>query len=117
MTDKRSIGTSPFKLVYGTEAIFPIQLILPVEKFFQEEEYEPNDMVRRMMDLVELQQIREQVVGKSEAHQQRIKGMFNKRAKVDNFQVRDWVLNFPSINQQKIIGEVKNLYSVGGIEN
>ena len=34
--DKRSIGTSPFKLFYGTEAIFPIQLILPVVKFFQE---------------------------------------------------------------------------------
>ena len=32
-TDKKSIGTSPFKLVYGTEAIFPIQLILPVAKF------------------------------------------------------------------------------------
>ena len=64
--DKRSIGTSPFKLVYGTEAIFPIQLILPVAKFFQEEEDEPNDMVRRMMDLVELQQVREQVIGKLE---------------------------------------------------
>ena len=69
VTDKISIGTSPFKLVYGTEVIFPIQLILLVEKFFQEEEDEPNDMVRRMMDLVELQQIREQVIGKSEAHQ------------------------------------------------
>ena len=55
ITDKIFIGTSPFKLVYGTEAIFPIQLILPVAKFFQEEEDEPNDMVRRMMDLVELQ--------------------------------------------------------------
>ena len=54
VTDKRSIGASPFKLVYGTEAIFPIHLILLVEKFFQEEEDEPNDMVRRMMDLVEL---------------------------------------------------------------
>ena len=59
VTKKISIGTSPFKLVYGIEAIFPIQLILPVEKFFQEEEDEPNDMVRRMMDLVELQKIRE----------------------------------------------------------
>ena len=27
VTDKISIGTSPFKLVYGTEAIFPIQLM------------------------------------------------------------------------------------------
>ena len=54
MTDKRSIGTSPLKLVYGTEAIFTIQLILPFAKFFQEEHDEPNDMVRRMIDLVEL---------------------------------------------------------------
>ena len=67
MTDKISIGTYPFKLVYGTATIFPIQLILSVAKF-QGEEDEPNDMMRRMMDLVELQQIREQVVGKSEAH-------------------------------------------------
>ena len=69
VTDKRSIGTSPFKLVYGTEAVFPIQLILPAAKLFQEEEDEPNDVVRRMMELVELQQIREQVIGKLEAHQ------------------------------------------------
>ena len=37
-TEKISIGTFPFKLVYGNEAIFPIQLILSVAKFFQEEE-------------------------------------------------------------------------------
>ena len=54
MNDKRSIGTSPIKLVYGTESIFPIQLILAVAKLFQEEHDEPNDMVRRMLDLVEL---------------------------------------------------------------
>ena len=54
-------------------------------------------MVRRMMDLVELQQIREQVVGKSEAHQHRIKGMFDKRTKEDNFQVGDWVLKWGAV--------------------
>jgi transposase InsO family protein len=55
VTNKKSIGTSPFKLVYGTYSIFPIQLVLPVAKFFQEEQTESNDMVRRMLDLVELQ--------------------------------------------------------------
>ena len=59
MTNKKSIGTYPFKLVYGTEAIFPIQLIFPVAIFFQEEHDEPNDMVSRMLDLVELQQAME----------------------------------------------------------
>ena len=65
--------------------------------FFQEKEDEPNDMVRRMMDLVELQQIREKVIGKSESHQQRIKGMYDKRAKVDNFQVGDWILKWDAV--------------------
>ena len=37
------------------------------------------------MDLVELQKVREQVIGKVEAHQQKIKVMFDKREKVDNF--------------------------------
>ena len=59
MTNKKAIGTSPFKLVYGIDATFPIQLVLPVAKYFQEEQDELNDMVRRMLDLVELQQVTE----------------------------------------------------------
>ena len=54
-----------------------------------------------MMDLVELQQIREQFIGKLEVHQQRIKGMFGKREKVDNFQVGDWVLKWDAVRQDK----------------
>ena len=77
--------------------MFPIKLILPVAKFFQEEEDEPNYIIRRMMDLVELQKIREQVEGKLEAHQQRIKGMFDKRAKAYNFQFGDWVLKWDAV--------------------
>jgi hypothetical protein len=30
---KRSLGTSPFQLVYGIDDIFPTQLGLPVQKF------------------------------------------------------------------------------------
>jgi len=37
VTTKKSTGNSSFKLVYGTEAIFPILLTLPLEKFLQEE--------------------------------------------------------------------------------
>jgi transposase InsO family protein len=33
VTTKRSIGTSPFQLVYGAEAVFPSQLAIPIEKF------------------------------------------------------------------------------------
>jgi hypothetical protein len=52
---KKSLGTSPFQLVYGMEAIFPTQLPLPVAKFFQDLEGEPDHMVRRIHQIVEAQ--------------------------------------------------------------
>ena len=54
-----------------------------------------------MMDLVELQQVREQVIGKSEAHQQKIKFVFDKRTKVDKFMVEDWDLKWDTVKQEK----------------
>ncbi len=53
VTNKKSIGASPSKLVYGTEAIIPMQLVLPVAKFFQVEEGESNDLVRTILHLFE----------------------------------------------------------------
>jgi hypothetical protein len=69
VTTKRSLGTSPFQLVYGTEVVFPTQLALPVEKLFQEYEGEPDNMVRRIHQLVEVQQTREQVMDRVHDHQ------------------------------------------------
>jgi hypothetical protein len=34
VTTKRSIGISPFQLVYGAEAVLPSQLAIPIVKFF-----------------------------------------------------------------------------------
>jgi hypothetical protein len=48
VTKKRSLGLSPFHLVYGVEAIFPTQLAFPMEKFLQDYQGEPDDMVRRI---------------------------------------------------------------------
>eukprot|EP00253_Pinus_taeda_P024838 PITA_24838 len=47
VTNKKSRGNSPFKMVYGVDVVFPIQLILPVAKFFQEEQDEMIDRVRK----------------------------------------------------------------------
>lgn len=48
LTTKKSIGTSPYQLVYGMEAIFPSSLGVPVMKMLQELESEPNDIHRRI---------------------------------------------------------------------
>jgi len=101
VTTKKSIGNSPFKLVYGTEAIFPIQLTLPVAKFLQEEQDEENDMARRISDLVEVHQIRDQLIEKSVAHQKKIKEAFDKKVKIDSFQVGDLVLKRDALKEKK----------------
>lgn len=51
---KKSIGTSPFQLVYGTDVVFPASLALPVMKYVQEDEAEPNPTQRRINQLIEV---------------------------------------------------------------
>jgi hypothetical protein len=41
---KISTCTSPYQLVYGMDAILPINLAFPVMKLFQEIGEEPNDL-------------------------------------------------------------------------
>ena len=48
VTIKKSIGTSPFQIVYGIDGIFLIQQIFPIIKFLQDVEEEPNEMKRRI---------------------------------------------------------------------
>jgi hypothetical protein len=101
VTCKKSIGTSPFKLVYGTEAIFPVQLALPVAKFLQEIDSEPSDLTRRIHNLIELQQYKEQLLEKTELHQEKIKQTFDKKVKSDVFKTGDMVLKWDAARQEK----------------
>jgi len=45
VSKKREIETSPFQLVYGMEAVFPVQISLLAVKFLQEIEVELNDAI------------------------------------------------------------------------
>ena len=48
LTTKKSIGMSPYHLVYGTEVVFPTSLGVPVIKLVQEIQIEGDSMVRRI---------------------------------------------------------------------
>ncbi len=58
---KKSIGTSPFKLVYGVDTVFPTSLATPVVKILQETGSDEDPMQRRLNQMVHLQQTREEV--------------------------------------------------------
>lgn len=81
ITSKRSIGKSPYELVYGRATVFPIQLALPVARFLQDSQEEPNDLIRRMNQLVELEETRNQVNNRLAEYQEKMKGLFDQHAK------------------------------------
>jgi hypothetical protein len=51
----------PYQLVYGIDVVFPTSLGVPVMKLLQEVQAEPNDTQRRINQMIQLQQSREEV--------------------------------------------------------
>ena len=68
VSTKKSIGTSPFQLVYDVDAIFPASLAMPVMKYVQEENNEPNPIQRRINQLIEVHQEREALCEKVQGY-------------------------------------------------
>jgi hypothetical protein len=101
VSTKKPIGTSPFQFVYGTDAIFPAPLAIPIMKYIQEDESEPNPTQRRINQLVEVQKIREGLCDKAQSYQDKVKQVFNKRAKVDCFNLGDLVLKWDARHEDK----------------
>lgn len=77
----KSIGTSPFHLVYGTYVVFIVHLGLRVMKFLQDQLEETNCLQRRIFQLIEVQQTRELLIEKSQTQKEKVKEIFDKRSK------------------------------------
>eukprot|EP00253_Pinus_taeda_P006400 PITA_06400 len=101
LTTKRSIGVSPYELVYGLEAKFPSSLGTPVMKLLQESQAEPNDMQRRVNQIICLQQTRDQVYNRVQILQEKLTKAFDRRTKVEDFNIGDKVLKWDSRRENK----------------
>jgi transposase InsO family protein len=86
ITTKKYLGTFPFQRVYGVDIVFPTHLGRPVLKLLQEEIEEPNDIQRRIFQIIEVQKKREALDHKTEAHQSQIKSTFDEKNKKEIFQ-------------------------------
>jgi hypothetical protein len=91
---KKSIGTSPFQMVYGTDVVLPINLALPVMKLWQDQNEEPNPLTRRINQLIEVQQHRDVIDEKLQKYQDNMKLLFDRKAKDRNFLPGDLVLRW-----------------------
>eukprot|EP00253_Pinus_taeda_P003102 PITA_03102 len=101
VSQKKSIDTSPFELVYGVDTVFPTSLAAPVDKLLQEAGSEEDPMQRRLNQMVHLQQTREEVFKNTSKLQEKIKKIYDRKAKVDKFQVDDVVLKWDARNEEK----------------
>jgi hypothetical protein len=91
---KKSIGMSPFQMVYGTDVVLPINLALPVMKLWQDANEEPNDVTRRINQIIEVQQNRAEVDDRLQKYQDNMKVVFDKKAKDKEFLPGDLVLKW-----------------------
>eukprot|EP00253_Pinus_taeda_P011509 PITA_11509 len=101
VSQKKSIGMSPFELVYGTDAVFPTSLSVPVAKFLQEVSDEEDPMQRRISQMIHLQQTRDEVLQNSLKLQERIKKIYDRKAKPDDFPIDDIFLRWDAQNEDK----------------
>eukprot|EP00253_Pinus_taeda_P005357 PITA_05357 len=101
VSQKKSIGMSPFELVYGTDAVFPTSLSVPVAKLLQEASDEEDPMQRRISQMIHLQQTRDEVLQNSLKLQERIKKIYDRKANPDDFQIDDVVLRWDARNEDK----------------
>eukprot|EP00253_Pinus_taeda_P034351 PITA_34351 len=111
VSQKKSIGMSPFELVYGVDTIFPSSLAAPVVKLLQEAGSEEDPVQRRLNQMVHLQQTKEEVFKNTSKLQEKIKKIYDRKAKVDKFQVDDVVLKWDARNEEKgKHGKFENLW-------
>ena len=101
ITTKKSIGTSPYQLVYGMDVVFPSSLGVLVMKLIQELQVETNDIQRSINQTIHLQQTREEFYIKSQIIQDKIKKFFDKKTKEDYFYIREKVLKWDSRREDK----------------
>ena len=74
-----STTISHFQLIYSIDVVFPINLSRCVIKLTQVNEEEPNDLTRRMNQLIEVKHTKEQVDKKFQEYEDKMKAIFDRK--------------------------------------
>ena len=103
ITKKSSIGTSPFNLVYGKEVVLPTHLVIPSLSLVQYiDEVSTSSLQLRQMEIIKLEERREQAKKTHAHHQALIKSSFDSSIMTrKNFQMGDLVLKWDKAHEEK----------------
>ena len=104
-TPKDATGQTPFALVYGSEAVLPVEIGIPSPRitFYDYRRNEEN----KSMDLDLLPEIRGNALLRAIAQKQKMTRHFNRRVKEKQIGVGDWVLrNIEATGRKPELGKL-----------
>lgn len=102
VTIKKSTGFAPYQLVYGKEARFPLNNLIPMYKFVSEEYLEEVDfMENRLVQLAELDEYRREAQEQNIQEQKMVKALHVMKAYDKTFKEGEWVLKWNAKDQDK----------------
>lgn len=103
ITQKASINTSPFNLVYGKEVVLPTHLAIPSLSLVQYIDEVPTSSLQlRQKEIIKLEEQREQAKKTHAHHQELIKSSFDSNIMTKIFfQMGDLVLKWDKAHEEK----------------
>ena len=103
ITPKVALGISPYFLVYGQEAIFPLNVTLPSLQLSQASRGTPLALLqKRINQLVRLEELRDKARNKFRNHQMIVKRWFDRHLEVDKYyQVGELVFKWDKLSEPK----------------
>jgi hypothetical protein len=87
---------SPFEILYRTNVVLPINLSLPIMKLWQDMKEEPNDITKRINQLIEVQKNRAEVDERLQKYHDNMKALFDQKSKYREFLFGELVLKWDS---------------------
>ncbi|GJZ72098.1 reverse transcriptase domain-containing protein [Tanacetum coccineum] len=92
-----SNGETPFSLVYGSEAVIPIEISMETKRV---QDFDPKEnKKRRREDLGILEEMREMASIKEAHYKQKLEGYYNKNVKPSTFKPGTYVLGLNSFSK------------------
>jgi len=91
---KNVVGFTPFQLVYGLEAILPIQCEISSLKLMIDLLLDTSEEEARFLELIHLDETRREATLANEAHKKRIKAQYDRNVKPRIFSEGDPVLRY-----------------------
>ncbi|GJS76704.1 reverse transcriptase domain-containing protein [Tanacetum coccineum] len=103
-TPKSSNGETSFSLVYGSEAVIPIEISVETKRI---QDFDPKEnKKRRRVDLDILEERREMASIKEAHNKQKLEGYYNKNVKPSTFKPSTYVLRLNSASKAEYQGKM-----------